>query len=103
MASIEIVERLAINAPTAGVLSKHPSGVTPSDNTRFTRKLLIVEDLCFIWATAWGAIWFRFKGLPLGHASSSLGPHLLRHTGFILIFSVLVVLFANTRNLYVRP
>ena len=103
MASIEIIDSVGIQEShhEDAVLQRIDHAVS-SDSVAFTRKLLISADLCLVWLSAVTALAFRFKALALGH-DSSFGSTLSRHAGFMLIFSVLVILFANTQDLYIRP
>jgi len=102
MASIEIIDSVGIQTSQDQDASIHRiDHAVSTDNVAFTRKLLISADFCLVWISAVTALGFRFRS-ALGHRSSFTST-LSRHAGFMLIFSVLVTLFASTQHLYVRP
>ncbi len=65
--------------------------------------LLVFNDLALVWFSAFVALLLRFNGWTLNHVrpSESVDPKwAVDHLGFLLLYSVFLVLFCNTHNLY---
>jgi exopolysaccharide biosynthesis polyprenyl glycosylphosphotransferase len=78
----------------------HDRPRSATDNTlRASRSIAVLADLTALWCAALFAIVLRF---PLGILHDSLGKTTSAtiHSGFLLLYSGLVVLFCNTQQLY---
>ncbi len=85
-------------SPGVAVHQDRPRSAT--DNTlRARRSVAVLADLTAFWCAALFAITLRF---PLGILHDSLGKNTTStiHSGFLLLYSGLVVLFCNTQRLY---
>ncbi len=74
-----------------------------SDSHRFTRNFLLSADFALVWFASFVAWWFRFvvdtQSVPIG----DYWPAYSRHAAFLYLYSVLYLLFAYSRKLYVPP
>jgi exopolysaccharide biosynthesis polyprenyl glycosylphosphotransferase len=80
-----------------------PQRLLRADTQRFTRNFLLVADFALVWFGSLVALWFRFapgsEPIMRGEYSGAYS----RHVGFLYLYSVLFLLFAYGRKLYVPP
>jgi exopolysaccharide biosynthesis polyprenyl glycosylphosphotransferase len=74
-----------------------------SDSHRFTRNFLLAADFALVWCASFVAWWFRFALNSPSMAVADYWPAYSRHAAFLYLYSVLYLLFAYARKLYVPP
>jgi exopolysaccharide biosynthesis polyprenyl glycosylphosphotransferase len=80
-----------------------PQRLRRPDTHYFTRTFLLVADFILVWLGSSAAWWFRFVGSSHPVAPSDYWPAYARHAAILYLYSVLFLLFANGRKLYVPP
>ena len=89
-------------AADASVRAK--AGVSRASSARHaTQALFVAADLIVIWVSALAALGLRFTPAftsRFGLSPLDRGAHLAAHAGFLLLYSVLLVLFCNAQGLY---
>ena len=80
-----------------------PQGLPRSDGHHITRNFLLVADFALVWCGSLAAWWFRFVAnsppIPPGEYWAAYS----RHAAFLYLYSILFLLFAYGRKLYVPP
>jgi exopolysaccharide biosynthesis polyprenyl glycosylphosphotransferase len=74
-----------------------------SDSHRFTRNFLLAADFGLVWFASFVAWWFRFALDSQSMVVGDYWPAYSRHAAFLYLYSVLYLLFAYSRKLYVPP
>lgn len=99
--------KLSLASPATRAITKAQNGPQDDSHQRtaplvsIRRAFLVVVDLLSIWAVALFAIGIRFPR-PADGYSADEHASIEAHFGFLLLYSGLVVLFANTQQLYSR-
>jgi exopolysaccharide biosynthesis polyprenyl glycosylphosphotransferase len=102
MATPEIDSRIRAEFRRA-VPAAVPRRLPRSDTHHFTRNFLLVADFVLVWFASLAAWWVRFVANSQPVAPSDYWPAYARHAAFLYLYSVLFVLFAYARKLYVPP
>ena len=76
---------------------------SPADAHRFTRKFLLITDFLLVWSAALMAWSIRFVAGSVPAITHEYWSIAARHAAFLYLYSVLFLLFANARKLYVPP
>jgi exopolysaccharide biosynthesis polyprenyl glycosylphosphotransferase len=80
-----------------------PQRLPRSDNHRFTRHFLLAADFVLVWLASFVAWWFRFVFHSQPIAVGDYWTAYSRHAAYLYLYSVLFLLFAYGRKLYVPP
>jgi exopolysaccharide biosynthesis polyprenyl glycosylphosphotransferase len=87
------------SAVSAAVTQRLPR----SDTHRLTRNFLLVTDFVLVWFGSLVAWWFRFVATSQPVATGDYWTAYAQHAAFLYLYSVLFLLFAYARKLYVPP